>query len=314
MPLDSVSVVITSFRRAWALQYSLHSLMKQTRMPDEVVIVLKPSGDKSEEIIKEFSKDLPIKLVIQNKGFVVEAIDVGIKNAQGDIILFLDDDAVGKEDFVSKYLSFFQAYNDAGGASGITLRAYLRHGVLQKTHDHYHPQRFQTSVRIPKYCKPLNVFAGYQGWISKSGALYSLRSFRRKLTRNALLHGANMGFVGDLIRDCPLRELFKNSRKGYSFESMLAYWVRIKGYHTYVILDEEISPTVWHIIHKDKLTFAKDFWDDFWFSYDALKNYWRYKKMGADVSFRDYFLFSIAFIRRNISARVPAFFYTLLDH
>ncbi|MCC6042362.1 MAG: glycosyltransferase [Candidatus Verstraetearchaeota archaeon] len=46
-----VSVVIVTYRRAWALPYPLSSIASQTRKPDEVIVVLKPSGDGSEEII-----------------------------------------------------------------------------------------------------------------------------------------------------------------------------------------------------------------------------------------------------------------------
>jgi glycosyltransferase involved in cell wall biosynthesis len=50
-----VSVIAITYRRAWALPYSLTSLVNQTRRPDEVVVVLKPSGDGSEEVISRFS-------------------------------------------------------------------------------------------------------------------------------------------------------------------------------------------------------------------------------------------------------------------
>jgi len=63
-----VTVAIVTYRRAWALPHSLASIANQTRKPDEVVIVLKPSGDSSEEVIRSFSSQLPIKLVVQVKG------------------------------------------------------------------------------------------------------------------------------------------------------------------------------------------------------------------------------------------------------
>lgn len=63
-----VTVAIVTYRRAWALPHYLASIANQTRKPDEVVIVLKPSGDSSEEVIRSFSSQLPIKLVVQVKG------------------------------------------------------------------------------------------------------------------------------------------------------------------------------------------------------------------------------------------------------
>ena len=58
-----VSVAIVTYRRAWALPYSLSSIASQTRRPDEVIIVLKPSGDGSEEVI---SSDIKILLTTAN--------------------------------------------------------------------------------------------------------------------------------------------------------------------------------------------------------------------------------------------------------
>jgi len=95
-----VTVAMVTYRRAWALPHSLASIASQTRRPDEVVIVLKPSGDGSEEVIRSFSSQLPIKLVVQGKGNFTDAIQMAINNARGDIILFLDDDAVAEERWV----------------------------------------------------------------------------------------------------------------------------------------------------------------------------------------------------------------------
>ena len=85
------------------MPHSLASIVNQTRKPDEVVIVLKPSGDGSEEVIRSFSTQLPIKLVVQERGNFTDAVQMAIDNARGDVILFLDDDAVAEERWVEKY-------------------------------------------------------------------------------------------------------------------------------------------------------------------------------------------------------------------
>ncbi len=63
-----VTVAMVTYRRAWALPHFLASIVNQTRKPEDVVIVLKPSGDGSEEVIRSFSTQLPIKLVVQVRG------------------------------------------------------------------------------------------------------------------------------------------------------------------------------------------------------------------------------------------------------
>ena len=93
-----VSVVIATFRRAWSLPLALESLTAQTRMPDEVVVVLKPSGDGSEDVIKEYESKLPIKLLIQRRGNVTDAVEMGYRSASGDLVLFIDDDAIAHKE------------------------------------------------------------------------------------------------------------------------------------------------------------------------------------------------------------------------
>ncbi len=57
-------MAMVTYRRAWALPHSLASIANQTRKPEDVVIVLKPSGDGSEEVMRSFSSQLPIELVV----------------------------------------------------------------------------------------------------------------------------------------------------------------------------------------------------------------------------------------------------------
>jgi GT2 family glycosyltransferase len=92
-----VTVVIVTCR--WALPYSLTSVDSQTRKPEEEVIALKPPGDSSEEVTRSFSLQLPIKLVVQEKGNFTNAVQIAIDNAKGNV-LFLDDDAVAEERWV----------------------------------------------------------------------------------------------------------------------------------------------------------------------------------------------------------------------
>jgi len=96
-----VAVAIVTYR--WALPYLLTSVASQTRKPEEEVIALKPSGDSSEEVMRSFSSQLPIKLVAQGRGNFTNAVQMAIDNAKGNVILFLDDNAVAEERWVEKY-------------------------------------------------------------------------------------------------------------------------------------------------------------------------------------------------------------------
>jgi len=305
-----ISLVVPTYKRAWALPFSLQSLVEQSSRPDEVVVVLKPSNDRSESIIHKFSEELPIKLIIQTKGFVVDAVQLGIDNSSGDIILFIDDDAVAEPNFVAKYKKFFECFRDAGGATGIVFRAYLEKGCIIKTMEHFIP--FNVARRVP-YRRPLKVFEKYSGWVSKSGLSTTTVVESGNIVLSALLYGANMGFVRKAIEGYPLNQLYKGSRKGFNYESLLAYLARIKGFNTYKIINPSMAPIVWHLTHKSHLTLKNGFWGEFWLSYDVFKNYFRYKKMGADVSFLNWIEMCISSLRKQTPAKILALLYTLSD-
>jgi len=82
-----VTVAIVTYGRAWALPHSLASIVNQTRKPEDVVILLKPSGDGSEEVIKSFSSQLPIKLVVQEGELHKRSAD-GNRQRQGETLYF----------------------------------------------------------------------------------------------------------------------------------------------------------------------------------------------------------------------------------
>jgi glycosyltransferase involved in cell wall biosynthesis len=294
-----------TYKRAWTLPYSLLSIANQTRKPDEVIVVLKPSGDGSEEIISKFTSALPIKLIIQRQGNVTDAYEMAIDNAAGDIILFIDDDAVAEEKWVEKYLQLFKELPNAGGIGGITYKAYIENGVLRKTSDiFYH----DIPMKRVFYREPLQEYHDYSCWISKSGFMGKKTLPGNGILKSVALCGTNMAFRRELLIECPLAQLYRMSKKGFWFEQILAYCVKKKGYDTYEIQGPK-APTVWHIVHGQALTRGKGFWHEFWLHYDRVANYWRLKRLDANVSFIAYLIACIATLRKRPIPRVLATIY-----
>ncbi|MGB9734079.1 MAG: glycosyltransferase family 2 protein, partial [Conexivisphaera sp.] len=111
-----ITVASPTYGRAWSLPYMLEGLLSQSRPPDEVIIVLKPSGDGSEEVLRRYEGRLPLRVLMQRSGGFVQAVQMAIDAATGDLILFIDDDAVPEERWIEKYERFFEEVPDAGGA------------------------------------------------------------------------------------------------------------------------------------------------------------------------------------------------------
>jgi glycosyltransferase involved in cell wall biosynthesis len=155
-----VTVAIVTYRRAWALPHSLASIASQTRKPDEVVIAPKPSGDSSKDMTRGFSSQLPIKLVVQERGNFTDAVQMAIDNAKGDVILFLDDDAVAEERWGEKYENLFNSLPNVGGIGGKSHKAYIKSGKVVKTHEPFYDEK---PPRNAFYRKPLPEYLNYYG-------------------------------------------------------------------------------------------------------------------------------------------------------
>ena len=299
-----VTVAMVTYRRAWALPHSLASIASQTRKPDEVVIVLKPWGDGSEEVIRSFSTQLPIKLVVQEKGNFTDAVQMAIENARGDVILFLDDDAVAEERWVEKYENLYSSLPNVGGVSGATYKAYIENGKIVKTYEPFYDEK---PTKNTFYRKPLPEYVNYYGWIARSGFM-GAKAPPCDLFLSTSLDGVNMGLLRKAVKDCPLAGLFKRSRRGIWNEKILAYCAKKKGYDTYKALSPR-APSAWHLMHPSSLTRGSGFWHEFWLHYDRLANYWRLKRLGAQVSPYAYIAACLVSLRRRPLPRLLAILY-----
>lgn len=99
----SISVMIITRNRAESLKDTLTSLTRQTRQPDEVVVVDNSSTDNTKEIISSFSDKLNIKYVYEAVKGIPHARNAGVRNAISDIIASIDDDCVADENWL-KYI------------------------------------------------------------------------------------------------------------------------------------------------------------------------------------------------------------------
>lgn len=302
-------VTITTFKRAWALPYSISSLKEQSIHPDKVVFVLKPSGDKSQEVIENSASGLNYEIIIQNSGNFAKALELGINACRDfDLILFLDDDAIARKDWIERYLRFFERDEKAGGASGIIYKGLLADGKIELVDELFYDYSI---ARGGIHRKPLPEYEDYCEWISTSG-LPGNRRCDGDVLPSVFLTGANMAFRTNAIEGCPIGELFSKSRKCLHNEEMLSYCARKKGFHTYRIGSRETAPVVYHIAGIESLTRGKGFSHRFWITYDFARDFWRLKMLGADVSILHYLIGMLVISRKDPIASIPAVIYAML--
>lgn len=104
-----ISVVIPVFNRTWELERALDSLVLQTYSNFEVLVCDDGSTEDIESIFKRYKSSLNIRYYkIKNFGGPARARNVGINNAIGEWIAFLDSDdwwVSDRFDMLLKYLN-----------------------------------------------------------------------------------------------------------------------------------------------------------------------------------------------------------------
>ncbi len=112
----NISIVIPTFNRAHTLSYVLNAIAGQKYDLDnlEVIIVDDGSTDNTQAVVEEYRPRLHIKyfyLKRSKKNGVCRARNVGIQNACGSLLVFLDSDIVICPDYVAQIEADFSECN-----------------------------------------------------------------------------------------------------------------------------------------------------------------------------------------------------------
>ncbi len=123
--LTTFSIIIATKDRPNHIRRLLRLLSKQTFQNFEVIIVDESRDPATKKICEEFSKHLPIKYFHRKLGSLPRARNFGIKHANGEIIIFMDDDIAFKKDFLEKLNSLFEEDKSIVGLQGIIISKRL---------------------------------------------------------------------------------------------------------------------------------------------------------------------------------------------
>lgn len=86
----SVSVIIPTYNRAHLLPEAIESLLTQTRIPDEILIIDDGSTDNTPDVLSQYST--PVRVLSQPNSGRSAARNLGLRTTQCDFIAFLDSD------------------------------------------------------------------------------------------------------------------------------------------------------------------------------------------------------------------------------
>ena len=108
----SVSVVIPAYRAAGMIGRAIDSLLKQTRPPDEILVIDDGSPDDLAAALAPYGKR--VRRVRQANGGAASARNHGIELVQGDLIAFLDADDYWESSKLERQLAVLKRHPEVG--------------------------------------------------------------------------------------------------------------------------------------------------------------------------------------------------------
>ena len=124
-----LSIIICTYNRAQFLPEALNSLKEQTldKSRFEVILINNNSTDATEAISKKFEKHTPeinFQYHIESSQGLSFARNKGIEVAQGNIIAFIDDDAIAEPDYAENILKTIEGNPEFTGFGGKVIPIY----------------------------------------------------------------------------------------------------------------------------------------------------------------------------------------------
>lgn len=113
-----VSVVVCTYNRASSLAQTIESLRSQRFSAMEVVVVNGPSTDNTADVLATFVDEVKIRTCPAAN--LSMSRNIGIQAASGDIVAFIDDDALPEFNWLSEALTAFDS-DEVAGVGGIVF-------------------------------------------------------------------------------------------------------------------------------------------------------------------------------------------------
>jgi GT2 family glycosyltransferase len=188
----------------------IESLRRQSYENKEILLVL----DRNEELYNRYRRSLPptIKILVNEIPGLSNARNIGVKEASGDVIAFIDDDAYADAHYLSKLMRNYED-NNVIGVGGKIL-----------------PQE------KPKYPEELYWIGGftYRGYPEKRSAVRNLlgcsMSFKREVFNKAGLFNSSLGRIGQKLVTAEETEFCIRARSAFP-DSTIIYDPEAVVYH-----------------------------------------------------------------------------------
>ena len=124
-----ISVILCTYNRDRYIYNVLRSIAEGTFPAEnyEIVLVDNNCSDNTKGECDRFVRDFPdirLNYYVENQQGLSYARNCGIRNAKGDLLVYVDDDALVNKEYLATYANFFARHPEAVAAGGPILPQY----------------------------------------------------------------------------------------------------------------------------------------------------------------------------------------------
>lgn len=121
---QSITVAIVTRNRANDLRDCLESLVRQTLIPKNILIVNNNSTDQTEKVIQRFTSTLPVRTVVEKKTGYPVVYNRALQEVKTRWIAFIDDDCAADKRWYSEVVKATKRFKGHGAIAGSSLNYY----------------------------------------------------------------------------------------------------------------------------------------------------------------------------------------------
>ncbi len=114
MKIATVTAVVCTYNRCTSLQDTLHSLVTQRVSPGvalDILVIDNNSTDETKQVVDRWTTQSawPVRYVVEPSQGIAYARNRGLLSAQGDIVAYIDDDAIADPRWIESLVACFNA-------------------------------------------------------------------------------------------------------------------------------------------------------------------------------------------------------------
>ncbi|MGB0383859.1 MAG: glycosyltransferase [Ardenticatenaceae bacterium] len=171
----AVSLIFTLLNEGEDVRKLMESLLRQTRLPDEVVVVDGGSSDNTVTVLERYADRLPLRIIIEPGANISRGRNVAIAHATHDLIAVTDAGVRLESDWLERLLEPFERSDPPDFVSGFFLpdpQGLFEHALAMTTlpaREEMGKGRFMPSSRSVAFTRAAwERVGGYPEWMTWS--------------------------------------------------------------------------------------------------------------------------------------------------